>query len=101
MTEKRTPGVLLVNYLCHFLLSSFYCGAAVQWRQRRKTPSRMKWRFSAYRRRWRVMTTIVLIHRDTPKKETLPERRLRRGGERVQYSLSSLVAGGATWFAPG
>ena len=25
MTEKRTPGVLLV-YLCHFLLSSFYRG---------------------------------------------------------------------------
>ena len=25
----------------------------------------------------------------------------KRGGERVRYSLSSLVAGGATWFAPG
>ena len=61
MTEKRTPGVLLVNYVCHFLLSSFYCGAAVQWRQRRKTPSRMKWRFSAYRRRWRVMPNTIVL----------------------------------------
>ena len=26
MTEKRTPGVILVNYLCHFLLSGFYRG---------------------------------------------------------------------------
>ena len=29
------------------------------------------------------------------------QRRLRRGGERVRYSFSSLAAGGATWFAPG
>ena len=32
---------------------------------------------------------------------TAPERRLRRGGERVRYSPSSLVVDGATWFAPG
>ena len=77
MTEKRIPGVLLVNYLCHFLLSSFYCGAAVQWRQRRKTPSRMKWRFSAYRLRWRVMTntpTIVLRTR-YPRAATLLKKK--------------------------
>ena len=26
MTELYSPGVILVNYLCHFLLSSFYRG---------------------------------------------------------------------------
>ena len=28
MTELYSPGVILVNYLCHFLLSSFYRGCS-------------------------------------------------------------------------
>ena len=44
------------------------------------------------------------VQKFLPKKQKrlLPlERRLRRGGERVRFSFSSLAAGGATWFAPG
>ena len=41
------------------------------------------------------------MNRKTAAPMTPLERRLRRGGERVRYSFSSLVAGGATWFAPG